>query len=265
MKKTIVIRGGGDIASGIAHRLKSSGFDVIILEVLKPTVIRRTVAFANAVFEGKMTVENITARLAGSLDEIKQIISSGQIPVVIDPEGETISRLKPRILVDSILAKKNTGTTKNMAPIVIAVGPGFTAGVDVHAVVESKRGHYLGSVIYSGRAFADTGIPGEIKGYSEQRIIRACDSGIMLNQRHIGELVLAGDVIGTINGNDVTAQINGVLRGLIQNGSDVYKGMKIGDVDPRGEVDYCSSISDKARAIAGGVLEAALSLESKMR
>lgn len=257
-KYLAVVRGGGDLATGVVHRLVKSGFPVVILEIEKPTVIRRTVALAQAVYQGTVEVEGIRAVRVSEPEEIVNCISRDQIPVLIDPEGTSLSFLKPHILVDAILAKCNLGTDIDMAPIVIGLGPGFTAGEDVHAVVETNRGHNLGRVYHKGTAEADTGIPGVIGGYDYQRVLRAPADGVIQNVREICSTVKCGDIIAYTGGIPVTSNLDGVLRGLITDGLTVKKDLKIADVDPRCKIEYCYSISDKARAIGGGVLEAVL-------
>ncbi|HWR41741.1 selenium-dependent molybdenum cofactor biosynthesis protein YqeB [Sporomusa sp.] len=259
MNGLVVIKGGGDLATGIAHRLFQSGFPIVITEVAQPTVVRRTVAFAQAIFSGEVTVEGVRAKRTESYD-IYEALSQGLIPVLIDPFGKCVSQLKPYAIVDAIIAKCNTGTALNSAPVVIGVGPGFTAGVDVGAVVETMRGHDLGRVYYEGSAIANTGIPGEIAGYTVERLLRSPATGRFASLRDIGDKVCAGEVVGTVSGAEVKAAIPGILRGLIQDGLMVKTGMKIGDVDPRCRQEHCYSISDKARAVAGGVLEALLHL-----
>ncbi|ABR50634.1 biotin/lipoyl attachment [Alkaliphilus metalliredigens QYMF] len=256
--KLVVLRGGGDIATGIAHRLRNCGFNVVILEMNEPTVIRRRVAFAQAVFEGEVIVEDVKAKRIENTTEVHTVLGAKCIPVMVDPEGKTIGDLKPDVVVDATLAKVNKGTIKEMAPLVIGVGPGFTAGLDVHVVVESQRGHDLGKVIWNGRAHRNTGIPGEIMGISEERIVRATGDGKIRNLKPIGTRVEKGEIIAHIGELPVEGRIDGVLRGMIENGSTVKDGMKIGDIDPRGIRSYCFTISDKARSIAGGVLEAIL-------
>ena len=260
MKKLVVIRGGGDIATGIACRLFQSGFNVIILEIEKPTVIRHTVALAQCLFTGVAEVEGVRAVRVNSAAEAKAELEEGRVPVLVDPEAATLKELNPDIVVDAILAKSNTGTTKDLAPIVIGVGPGFTAGVDVHAVVETQRGHHLGRVYYSGAALPNTGVPGEITGISEERVVRAPAEGCFKPVKTIGEMVQKGEVLGSIGDIAVPAPISGMLRGLINQDVYVTRNMKIGDVDPRRDKDYCHLISDKARAVGGGVLEAILHL-----
>ncbi|NLL58072.1 MAG: EF2563 family selenium-dependent molybdenum hydroxylase system protein [Firmicutes bacterium] len=256
--KKVIIKGAGDLASGVAHRLWQSGFDVLLLELPQPLVVRRSVAFACAVYEGTMCVEGVEARLCRSDKEIAELLSQRIIPVLVDPQGEIIPRFKPDVLVDAVLAKKNTGTALSDAPIVIGLGPGFTAGKDVHAVVETQRGHNLGKVFYSGSAAANTGIPGDISGYSMERLLRAPAGGKFEPVKQIGELVRQGETVANVDGVPVPAGVTGLIRGLLYPGLQVQEGMKIGDIDPRGkEVDYLT-ISDKARAVAGGVLEAIL-------
>jgi xanthine dehydrogenase accessory factor len=256
----VIVRGGGDLATGTIHRLTRCGFKVAVLEVGQPTVIRRTVAFAQAVFDGEATVEGIQAVRVNTVEEFSEIHKQKKIPILIDPAGESIKALKPQVVVDAIIAKRNLGTSLKMAPVVIGLGPGFTAGLDVHAVIETNRGHNLGRVIYNGSAEPDTGNPGEIGGYGKERIVRSPAAGIVHTKAKIGDIVEKDDIIGYIGEVPVLSPLNGVLRGLIQEGIEVPGNYKIGDVDPRGIVEHCYSISDKARAIAGGVLEAMLHL-----
>lgn len=259
MKNLVVIKSGGDIATGVASRLLKSGFPIVIIELNNPTAVRRTVAFAQAVFDNEVTVENITAKRV-ELSSAIQTIKTGCIPVVLEPAGEVIQKLSPQVVVDAIIAKHNTGTALNDASIVIGLGPGFTAGSDVHAVVETMRGHDLGRVYYKGKAVPDTGIPGDIAGYTLERLLRAPEKGIFTSCRLIGETLKAGEIVGYSGNTPVFAKIPGILRGLIQDGLMVHAGMKIGDIDPRCREEHCFTISDKARAVAGGVLEAILCL-----
>jgi len=252
----IVIRGGGDLASGVAVRLFRAGFSVMILEVDHPTVIRLPVSFARAVYEGKAIVEEIEAVLIPSWEKAKDTIKQGKIPVLIDPKGSCIKKLSPIVLVDAILAKRNLGTKIDQAPLVIGLGPGFTAGEDVEVVIETERGHKLGRVLYQGQAAPDTGIPGEVGGESKRRLLRAPAEGKIIPLRKIEDLVKEGEVIAEVEGIPLKAEISGVLRGLIYPQSWVTKGMKIGDIDPRGIKEYCFTVSDKARSIGGAVLEA---------
>jgi len=256
----VVIKGGGDLATGVAHRLHRAGMPVVVTELAQPTVIRRAVAVASAVYEGQVEVEGLVARLVGSDQEIHAALAESQVPVIVDPRGEVITRLHPTVVVDAIMAKRNTGTRIIVAPIVIGLGPGFTAGVDVHAVIETNRGHNLGRVILSGSAEPHTGVPGPTAGYTVERVLRAPCEGTFMGKRLIGDPVKAGEVVASVAGQPVTAKISGVLRGLLADGLSVKAGMKVGDVDPRGVREHCFTISDKARTIGGGVLEAVLYL-----
>ncbi len=264
MNRRVVIKGGGDLATGIAHRLFRSGFDVLITEIAQPTVIRRTVAFANAIFEGKMEVEGVVA-VHAALPEVESCLQKRMIPVVIDPICAIARTIKPWGLVDAILAKKNMGTSIGDATVVIGVGPGFTAGYDVHRVVESMRGHDLGRVLVTGAAQPNTGIPGDIGGYTSERLVTAPCAGIFQPEKQIGDIVSAGEKLATVGEMPVLASIDGVLRGLLFAGLPVTQNMKIGDIDPRANVEHCRTISDKARAIGGGVLEALLMAEPCFR
>ncbi len=255
----VLIRGGGDLASGTAHRLTKARIPVVISEIPQPSVIRRTVAFAAAVDDGEATVEGIMARHV-PIEDVQRTLADGILPVLTDDYPELLRTLRPRTVVDAIIAKRNLGTKINDAMVTIGVGPGFTAGVDVAAVVETMRGHDLGRVITSGSAIPDTGIPGEIAGYSSERLLRAPCAGTIAVQAHIADQVKKGDVVATVDGQPVVAALGGVLRGMIRNGFAVYQGMKIGDIDPRCKREHCFTISDKARAVAGGVLEALLFL-----
>ncbi|QDR82186.1 selenium-dependent molybdenum cofactor biosynthesis protein YqeB [Sporomusa termitida] len=259
MNKLIVIKGGGDLATGIAHRLYKSRFNIVITELPRPTVVRRTVAFAQAVVDGEAVVEGVTARRV-TAEAIGPTLAAGCIPVVVDAVARYVSVLRPQAVVDAIIAKRNTGTMLTDAPVVIGVGPGFTAPVDVHAVIETMRGHDLGRVIYQKTAIANTGIPGEVGGYTRERLIKAPVAGEFTGCREIGATVQAGEIVGYVGGVPVAVAITGVLRGLIQSGLTVTKGLKIGDVDPRCRPEHCYTVSDKARAIGGGVLEALLHL-----
>ncbi|MBD5155652.1 MAG: EF2563 family selenium-dependent molybdenum hydroxylase system protein [Oscillibacter sp.] len=255
----VVIRGGGDLATGVALRLYRARMQIVICEVAAPTSIRRTVCFSEAVRLGETAVEGVIARRAETA-EVSALLEDGVIPVLVDPEARCIQALKPDAVVDAILAKRNLGTTMDMAPVVVAAGPGFTAGVDCHAVVETMRGHYLGRVIYSGSALPNTNIPGLIGGYAGERVLRAPADGIFQGARQIGDQVQAGDIAGYVAGVPMVCTITGTLRGLLADGVPVTKGMKSGDVDPRCEPDYCVCASDKALAVGGGVLEALLHL-----
>jgi len=252
----VIIRGGGDLATGVAIRLFRAGFLLVILEIEHPTVIRLPVSFARAVYEGKAMVEEIEAVLIPSWEKAEEIIKQGKIPVIIDPEGSCIRKLSPDILVDAILAKRNLGTRKEQAPLVIGLGPGFTAGEDVDVVIETKRGHNLGRVYYQGQAALDTGVPGEVGGESKRRLLRAPTKGKIVPLHQIGDLVKAGEIMAEVEGVPLKAEISGVLRGLIYPQSWVTREMKVGDIDPRGIREFCFTVSDKARSLGGAVLEA---------
>lgn len=257
----VVIRGGGDLGTGVALRLWRAGCRVAILEAPQPTVIRRAVAFASAVYEWSMTVEGATARLADSAAEVESIWRGDEIPVLIDPDASLVEWLQAEALIDAILAKRNLGTRIDDAPIVVALGPGFTAGVDCHAVIETNRGHNLGRVYYSGSAEPNTGMPGTIGGQSAKRALRAPIDGVFRASKRIGDRVSAGEAVAQVETQPVIAEIAGVLRGILYDGLAVTAGMKVADVDPRGVVAHCFSVSDKAWAVGGGALEAVLHLK----
>ena len=252
----VLIKGAGDLATGIAYRLKKSGFDIVMTEIHKPTTVRRTVAFSQAVFDNEIVIEGIKGVKVNNINEIYEEIREGNIPIIIDENAEIIKELSPDVVVDAIIAKQNLGTSIEDAPIVIGVGPGFEAKVDCHLVVETKRGHYLGKVIEEGSAIPNTGVPGNIGGYTKERIIRASSNGKIKPVVAIGDFVKKGDIVAYIDGIEVLAEIDGIVRGMLQEGIEVFKGMKSGDIDPRCEKDHCFTISDKARSIGGGVLEA---------
>jgi len=260
LNRLVIIKGGGDLATGIAHRLFRCGFDIVVTEIERPTVIRRSVAFANAIYEGKSVVEGVRA-VKSSFEDIAGYRLARVIPVVVDPSCHIISVEKPWAVVDAILAKYNTGTSLHDAPVVIGVGPGFAAGVDVHRVVETMRGHDLGRVISRGAARPNTGTPGEIGGYTMERLVLAPKAGVFSPAKKIGDVVNGGDLLGFVDEMPVIASIGGVLRGMLHEGLQVTHNMKIGDIDPRAEAENCRTISDKARAIGGGVLEALLMSE----
>ena len=270
-KILIICRGGGDLATGIVHRLFRAGFPVLVLETDSPAAIRRQVSFSEAVYDGTATVEGVTAERIASADRaaVDHVLEAGRVPILVDPEGSSIPLLKPDIVVDAIIAKKNLGTAKEMAPLVIGVGPGFTAGEDVDLVVESMRGHNLARIFTTGSALPNTGIPGNIGGFTKERVLHAEAAGYMKNIRQIGDIVEKGEEIariyekmtedGIFSGSYVLveASISGIIRGLIREGYHFQKGFKIADIDPReSELANCFTISDKARSIGGSVLEA---------
>ena len=259
--EVILVRGGGDLATGTIHRLWSAGLKVLVLEAEQPAAIRRQVSVSEAVYEGEAVVEGMRATLVQTLDEAVVVWCRGDVPVMVDPKGALIPQVRPAVVVDAILAKRNLGTTRDMAPLTIALGPGFTAGEDVDFVVETKRGHRLGRIIREGIAVPNTGVPGVIGGYSSERVVHAAREGIFHELRAIGDVVEPGDVIAEIEAFDgtrtpVTTCIGGILRGLLRDGHPVTMGFKVADVDPRREeLENCFLISDKARCIAGSVLE----------
>ena len=298
----IICRGAGDLATGIIHRLHRAGHRVIALETDYPAAIRRQVSFCEALYDGSAAVEGVTARLVPALADaetdtetysgindtpaahivsekwdssaIEAVLEAGEVPLLIDPKGESIALLKPDVVVDAIIAKKNLGTTINMAPLVIGVGPGFTAGQDVHLVIESMRGHNLARIITDGMAQPNTGVPGNIAGFTSERVIHAPAAGYIHDVRKIGDIVQKGDEIARIYPDKesydnalseyvpVNATITGIIRGLIREGYYFRKGFKIADIDPReSELTNCFTISDKARSIAGSVLEAVSAFE----
>ena len=261
----ILIKGAGDLATGVAVRLKRAGFDLLMTDLPHPTAVRRTVSFCEAIPEGEMVVEGIRARRAENVHIAEAIMADGDIAVLADPEVSCKEFLKPFAVVDAILAKRNTGTSIHDTKVVVALGPGFTAGVDCHAVVETMRGHDLGRVILSGSARPNTGIPGEIGGHTIARLLRAPADGLFQPLATIGDMVQAGNVVAEVSGVPLKALISGVVRGLLREGTPVFKGMKSGDIDPRCEISHCFSVSDKARAIGGGVLEAVLMLGGILR
>ncbi|MBM6722114.1 selenium-dependent molybdenum cofactor biosynthesis protein YqeB [Pseudoflavonifractor phocaeensis] len=254
----VLIKGAGDLATGTAVRLHRAGFPVVMTDIAQPTAVRRTVAFSQCMYDGVAVVEGITARRAANGEEASAMLAAGEIPVLVDPEARILDELPFGAVVDAILAKRNLGTSLTDAPIVLALGPGFTAGVDCHGVVETMRGHDLGRLILEGSAIPNTGVPGDVGGYTRERIIRAPADGPFEPVAQIGQKVELGDVVAKVNGVPVAAQLTGIVRGMLPAGILVTKGMKSGDIDPRCEVRHCFTVSDKARAIGGGVLEGLL-------
>jgi len=259
-KIVIGIKGAGEIASGIACRLfKSNIKHIFMMETGNPLAVRRQVSFCEAVHDGKIIVEGVEAIKITSCDQIHQSWNENKIPVIVDPDWKSIKTLNPDVVVDAIIAKKNLGTSISEAPLTIGLGPGFEAGKNVHIAVETNRGHNLGRVIVKGCPEPNTGIPGSTNGFTHERVLRSPCAGIFKSDLDIGAVVKKGQVVASVNGNNVIAGIDGVLRGQIRNHTEVDIRLKIGDIDPRGEVEYCSTISEKARAIGGSVLEAVLS------
>ena len=253
------IKGAGEMASAIAWRLYRANIKTIfMMEISHPLAVRRAVSFCEAVYKGSATVEGVEAGKADDADGIRAAWNKKAIAVIVDPQWTAVKTMRPQIVIDAILAKANMGTATTEAPLVIGLGPGFTAPTDVHMVIETNRGHHLGRIITDGSAELDTGIPGNIGGYTEQRVLRAPVDGIFKTRHSIADLLKSGDVIGTVESEKVHAGIDGVLRGRIRSGSRASKGLKIGDIDPRKDKSYCYTISDKARAIGGSVLEGIL-------
>jgi xanthine dehydrogenase accessory factor len=257
---TTIVKGGGDLGTGVVYRLHRAGLRVLVTELPQPLVIRRGVALATAVYHGVCEVEGLVGRLVQDDEEIALAWQRDEVPVLVDPEAAAVSRLRPTVLVDAIMAKKNLGTRSDAAPIVVALGPGFVAGNDCHAVIETQRGHYLGRALYSGSAAPDSGEPGSTQGVTAQRVLRAPVAGRIEGACRIGEGVQAGQVVAHVNGAPVRSAIDGVLRGLLADGVSVEVGLKVGDVDPRSVPAHCFTVSDKALAVGGGVLEALLYL-----
>lgn len=271
LNELIIVRGGGDIATGTIYKLYKCGFSVLVLESEHPSAIRRNVAFSEAVYEGTQKVEDVICYFAKDMDEAENFLKEGRLTMVVDPDAKSVERFHPFALVDAILAKRNIGTTRDMAPLTVGLGPGFTGGEDVDVAIETMRGHNLGRLIYHGSPLADTKTPGNIGGYTSERVIRANAEGILRNCAKITDTVQKGQVIATIEtlqgeSVEVFATIPGLLRGLIRDGYPVWNGFKIADIDPRsGEYENCFTISDKARCIAGGVLEAVMAEYSRAK
>ncbi|MCB2178912.1 EF2563 family selenium-dependent molybdenum hydroxylase system protein [bacterium] len=261
-KPRVIVRGGGDLASGVAARLHRTGFAVLVLELAHPLVVRRLVSFAEAVFKEDIQVEDIRARRAADLAEVEAIQAAGQIAVMVDPEMACLEAYEPLVLVDARMMKRKPEYEKMPAPLVIGLGPGFTAGEDCHAVVETIRGHMLGRVIWDGPAAPDTGIPDTVLGINSQRVLRAPADGVLVGEAEIGDLLKKGDRIARVGEAAILAPFDGALRGLVKSGLEVYTGLKVGDLDPRNDPLYARLISDKSLAIGGGVLEAIFSQEA---
>ncbi len=255
MKPLILVRGGGDIASGAIYRLRRAGYPVVVNEIAIPTMIRREVSYGNAVHIGEMVLERLVARHV-SISEVQDTLAQGVIPVVTSSYEDLLDRLHPDIVVDAILSKKNLGTTRLDAPFVIGVGPGFSAGRDVNVVIETMRGHNLGRCIYDGEAESNTGVPGNVGGYTHERVVHSPKSGLFTAKRHIGDEVQANEVIGFVDDTPIRAKITGVLRGILHSGLIVSDHFKLADIDARCVESHCYSISDKSLAVGGGVLEA---------
>jgi xanthine dehydrogenase accessory factor len=254
-EQKIVVRGGGDLATGVIQKFVRAGFPVVILEIGEPTAIRRGVALCEAVYDDTAQVEDIVCRKVARADECEDCWRAGTVPVLIDPDGAAIAEIRPAAVIDAILAKRNLGTHRGMAGITIALGPGFSADRDVNVVIETMRGHDLGRLIFEGSAQPDTGIPGDIGGKSAQRVLRAPAAGVIRHVKQLGDVAETGAVLFTVDGVAVRAPFAGVMRGLIREGLRVTKGMKVADMDPRADVSW-RTISDKARSLGGAALEA---------
>ncbi len=256
----VIVRGGGDLATGVVYRLHKAGFPVVVLELERPLVVRRQVAVATAVLQNQITIEGMIAQLVTTFEEAKNLVTSCAIPVIISPHLPSFPAPNPKssILIDARMAKRNIDTNKMQANFVVALGPGFTAGHDCHAVIETMRGHSLGRVIWDGAAIPNTGTPGIVAGKGAERVLRAPVAGVVQWRLEIGDYVKLGEVIGDVAGQEIVAPFAGVLRGLIAPEAAVKQGMKIGDLDARADREACFTISDKALAIGGGVLEAVL-------
>lgn len=257
----VLIKGAGDLATGIAYRLYQAGYDILMTEIPIPTTVRRIVAFSRVVYEKEAVIEGIRGVLVHTMEEVKKAHEEGAVPVIVDEKAVIRDIYAPEVVIDAIIAKENLGTTIEEAPLVIGVGPGFTAGKDCHGVIETMRGHYLGKVIREGSAIPNTGVPGNIGGYTIERIIRASADGEFQPVADIGDLVEKDQVVAMSGGQPIYALMNGIVRGMLQAGVKVKKGMKCGDIDARCERNHCFTISDKARSIGGGVLEAVVGYE----
>jgi xanthine dehydrogenase accessory factor len=254
----VLVRGAGEMATGVAHRLIRAGFNMLLTEANNPLAVRRAVSFCEAVHDNEKTVEGITARLIQDPDQATDLWAQGQVPVLVDPEMNCLAQFQPAVIIDALLAKRNTGLRKDMAPLTIGLGPGFKAPEEVDLAIETNRGHNLGRLIYDGQPSANTGVPGNIAGYTHQRVLRSPADGAFETKHKLGDAVKAGETVALVCGQAVASQLDGILRGLIRPGSQVITGLKVGDVDPRGQIEYLDTISEKARAIGGSVLEGIL-------
>lgn len=264
LKDIVIFRGGGDVATGSIQKLYRTGFRVLVLEMPKPLCIRRYVSCAQAVIDGEIEIEGMKAIRVENIEDAKKAWNEDIVPVLVDPKGESIEKLNPLAVVDGTLAKKNIGTNKSMAPITIALGPGYEAGKDVDIVIETNRGHDLGRLIFKGPAQKNTGVPGNIKGFTSERILRSPAYGKIEVIHDIGAVVKKGDILAKVDGKPVKSGLDGMIRGMITNHSKVFKGLKVGDVDPRVIKKNAKTISDKARLIGGGTLEAILILKRRI-
>lgn len=254
----VLVRGGGDLGSGVALRLRRAGFRVVVLEIAAPTLLRHTVSFGTAVFTGRCAVEEAAARRVDTPEEAAAAVGAGEVPVLVDPQAAVRRALRPAAIIDAILAKGAPTTRIDDAPVVVGLGPGFEAGVDAHAVIETLRGPRLGRVLYDGRAADDTGVPGDLGGAAAARVLRAPADGPLEAHRAVGDRVERRETVARVGGAPVVAAVSGVVRGLLWPGVVATRGMKVGDIDPRGDPSVVRTVSDKSLAVAGGVLEAIL-------
>ncbi len=255
----VLVRGGGDLATGVAARLHRSGFAVVVTEIAKPLAVRRLVALAEAIYAGETRIEDFVGRRVEGMQEALDVLSAGEVPVLIDPDAHICHALQPLALVDGRMLKKAQPLDIARAPLIVGLGPGFSAGENCHAVVETNRGHNMGRVLWEGPAEADTGVPEPVAGHAVDRVLRAPTAGEVRAQASLGTIVKKGELIATVGNADLLAPFDGALRGLLHDGVQVITGEKIGDLDPRSQVEFCFRISDKALAVGGGVLEALLS------
>lgn len=263
MLNYVLIKGAGDLASGVALTLAKAGFNVVMTEIPQPTCVRRMVSFAEAVYEGEITIEGTRGHRAGAFREALEIANQGQVAVLVDPHGETLRKYPPLIYIDAAMTKRNMGTRIDDAGIVIALGPGYEAEVDVHAVIETMRGSSMGRPLYKGAALPNTGIPGDVKGYTAERVLRSPVEGIFTAKMEIGDQVNKGDTVGYVNHAPVNASINGIVRGLLRTGLKVSRGAKLGDIHPGVNKEIASAVTDKAWIVGRGVLEAISTLQKK--
>ncbi len=255
----IGIKSAGEMATGIACRLFNANIkNIFMLETQSPLAVRRQVSFCETIYEKSITVESVNAQLTKDMYKVPFVWQENKVPIIIDPEWRSIQAIHPHVVIDAILAKKNLGTNMNEARLVIGLGPGFEAGADVHKVIETNRGHNLGTIIHKGIAVPNTGIPGDIGGFTKERVLRAPCKGIFKTELSIGTAIKKGGIIGYVEDQPIESKIDGVLRGLIKNGTKVRARLKLGDVDPRGNIEFCNTISEKARAIGGSILETIL-------
>lgn len=254
-----MIRGGGDLASGVAIRLHKAGLKLVITELPQPLVVRRLVSFAEAIHEGEWTVEGVTAEHIDHPNKAKDLWAEDRIPVLVDPELETMEDLQPQVVVDARMTKRPPEVGREIAPLFIGLGPGFHGGVNCHAAIETNRGHNMGRVYWEGKPEEDTGVPGEVGGYRSERVLRSPTSGTLTTHAEIGDLLKEGELIAEVDGSSIKAPFSGALRGLLRDKTEVKEGTKVGDLDPRGDPSYSRIVSDKSRAVGGAVLEAILS------